>query len=388
MRRIQKLFCVAAPAVFAVAGVNVGTVSAASQPQTMQQWQTAIRQVPEVGSGCFQASFPSLVWHATQCVTAPAQPLAPASRKGGPATVGDGADYSAVVTGKISKATGTFTNVSPKITEKGQIGGVGPKKANEFSLQLNTQFFSGSPACAKAGTPSKCLAWQQFVYTTDSNIVFMQYWLIDYDAKCLSGWIPDGSDCYKNSAEGRLSGSALTAASLGSLSLTGTAKAGGNDQVEIVTGGHATLATGNDNVVDLAPNWNTTEWNVFGDGGGGGASFGKNTTLEAVTQLTATTSAAPSCVKEGFTAETNNLKLAATPALGPEFIPDLGVEADQRIGRDRELRGRFLTLSSRTLCAARGRDAPAAAGRHHRRHRRHGLGSAVHRSGCAAAGRC
>ena len=125
-------------------------------------------------------------------MTAPAQPRRRARRrvKGGPATVGDGADYSAVVTGKISKATGTFTNVSPKITEKGQIGGVGPKKANEFSLQLNTQFFSGSPACAKAGTPSKCLAWQQFVYTTDSNIVFMQYWLIDYDAKCLSGWIP------------------------------------------------------------------------------------------------------------------------------------------------------------------------------------------------------
>jgi hypothetical protein len=93
--------------------------------------------------------------------------------------------------------------------------------------------------------------------------------------------------------------------------------------VEIVTGGHATLATGNDNVVDLAPNWNTTEWNVFGDGGGGGAIFGKNTTLEAVTQLTATTSAAPSCVKEGFTAETNNLKLAATPALGAESSPTL-----------------------------------------------------------------
>jgi len=48
---------------------------------------------------------------------------------------------------------------------------------------------------------------------------------------------------------------------------------------------------------------------VFGDGGGSEAIFGSNTTLEAQTALTATSKSAPACVKEGFTAETNNLKL-------------------------------------------------------------------------------
>ena len=62
---------------------------------------------------------------------------------------------------------------------------------------------------------------------------------------------------------------------------------------------------------------------MFGDGGGSEAIFGSNTTLEAQTALTATSKSAPACVKEGFTAETNNLKLAHTPALGSEPSPTL-----------------------------------------------------------------
>jgi hypothetical protein len=327
MRRIQKLLSVAAPVVVAAAGINAGSASAASpaRPLTMSAWQSEIGHVPATGSGCFHASFPSLTWHAVQCATAPARPLAP-SLPGTPDTVGNGHDYTAVVSGSISKATGTLTNVSPKITEKGQIGGSGSEKANEFSLQLNTQFFSGSPACAKASNPSKCLAWQQFVYTTDQNIVFMQYWLIDYNATCPSGWFTDSDDCYTNSAETRLSGKALTAKSLATLSLSGSAVAGGNDQVEVVIGGKATLATGKDTKIDLAAHWNTTEWDVFGDGGGGEAFFGKNTTLEAVTSITATSSSAPSCVVNGYTGETNNLSLAATPALGSESSPTIGTK--------------------------------------------------------------
>ena len=63
-----------------------------------------------------------------------------------------------------------------------------------------------------------------------------------------------------------------------------------------------------------------------GDGGGSAADFGANTTLEAQTALTSTSSSAPSCVKEGFTGETNNLKLAATPALGSESSPTMASE--------------------------------------------------------------
>lgn len=326
MRRFQKLLAVAAPVIVAAAGINAGSASAATRSSlTMLQWQAEIGQAPAAGAGCFQAAFPALTWHAVPCATAPARPLAPSS-DGAPQTVGNGHDYSAVVSGTISKATGTFTNVSPKITEKGKIDNSGAEKANEFSLQLNTQFFSGSPACAGASNPSNCLAWQQFVYTTDSNIVFMQYWLIDYNNSCPSGWFTDSNDCYTNSAETSLGGTALTAKSLATLSLTGSAKAGGNDQVQVINGGKATRATGKDTKIDLAAHWNTTEWDLFGDGGGGEAFFGKNTTLEAVTTITATSSAAPSCVVDGFTAETNNLSLAATPALGSAASPTIGTK--------------------------------------------------------------
>jgi hypothetical protein len=328
MRKIQKLG-LAAPVVLAIAGISGGSVSAASQPRglTMLTWQAEIGHVAAVGSGCFHASFPTLVWHAAKCVTAPERPLAPVlgtASKGGPQKVGDGDDYSAVVSGLITKATGTFTGVSAGITEKGQIDGSGPKKANEYSLQLNTEFFSGSPACAGARNPANCLAWQQFVYTTDQNLVFMQYWLIDYNATCPSGWFTDSTDCYTNSSASLFSGSALTASSLATLSLTASATAGGNDEEVVSNDGQATMVTGKDSKVDLAPNWNTSEWDVFGDAGGGEAYFGKNDALEAVTTLTATSSAAPSCATEGFTGETNNLKLAATPALGSVSSPTMG----------------------------------------------------------------
>jgi hypothetical protein len=327
MRTIQKLG-LAASVVVAIAGISVGPASAASpsRPLTTRAWQVEIGQVPAVGSGCFQASFPALVWHAVKCVTAPERPLVPASssRTSAPDTVGNGVDYSAAVSGLISKATGTFTGVSPKITEKGKIDNSGPEKANEFTLQLNTEFFTGSPACAGAGNPSSCQAWQQFVYETDQNIVFMQYWLINYNATCPSGWFTYSPDCYINSSVSTFSGSALTAKSLATLSLSASANAGGNDQVEVIAGSHATAVVGLDTKVDLAAHWNATEWDVFGDGGGAEAFFGKKTTLEAVTTLTATSSSAPTCVKEGFTGETNNLKLAATPALGSEPSPTLG----------------------------------------------------------------
>ena len=175
MRRITQCFGVLAATALAVAGISAGPASAATQRnvRTKAQWQAAMARVPEQGSGCYRASYPSLRWHAVKCVAAPRIPLVPAlprgsARHAGPATVGDGTDYSAVVSGLISKATGTFQDVSSGITEKGQIGGSGSQVANAFSLQLNSQFFAGRPACSGSGDPSGCLAWQQFVYVYDA----------------------------------------------------------------------------------------------------------------------------------------------------------------------------------------------------------------------------
>lgn len=303
---------------------GVAASAGASTVMTKPQWQAAIAKVSAPGSGCYNASYPTLQWHAVNCVTARNVPLAPSK-------VGNGVDYSAQVSGTISKATGTFTDVSSNISEKGQVLGTGPKVANSFSLQLNTEFFSGSPTCSGSSNPSKCLAWQQFVYGydycgTNDSCIFMQYWLIDYNATCPSGWHTfTGSgftDCYVNSSAAKVS--TVTAKDLASISFYGSAAKGGNDAVSLSIGsGKAVMTTGPDSKVDLAPHWNTTEWGVFGNAGGTEAYFGTDNTLEAQTALQATSSGAPKCVKEGFTGETNNLKLASTPALGSEPLPTM-----------------------------------------------------------------
>jgi hypothetical protein len=150
----------------------------------------------------------------------------------------------------------------------------------------------------------------------------MQYWLINYDATCPTGWATYSTDCYTNS--NAVTVSTVTAKDLASINFYGSAVNGGNDDVSLTIGsGTATLVGGRDSKVDLAPNWNTTEWGVFGDGGGGEAYFGTDNRLQAQTALKGTSSAAPKCVKEGFTGETNNLKLASTPTLGSESSPTM-----------------------------------------------------------------
>ncbi|HEY1830464.1 MAG TPA: hypothetical protein VGG38_09490, partial [Acidimicrobiales bacterium] len=248
------------------------------------------------------------------------------------ATVGNGTDYSAVVAGKISSATGSFDNVSSGITETGQFNDSGPQLANTFTLQLNSQFFYGSPACSGAAIPGDCEAWQQFVYEDDQyNIVFMQYWLIFYDTTCPSGWntysYTHGSnhytDCYMDSPQSIFSGSALTAADLATAQFSGTAAAGGNDGVVLVFGSDATLVTNQDSTLDLAANWNTAEFNVVGDAGSGQANFGSNTTLDPQVTLSDSSLSAPTCDEVGFTGETNNLSLTGTPSIGTQGLPTM-----------------------------------------------------------------
>jgi hypothetical protein len=259
------------------------------------------------------------------------RPLLRSARYAGPALVGGDTDYSAQVAGLISQATGTFQDVSPSITEQGYVGGNDTLTANAFTLQLNSQPFFGSPACDGSSDPSSCQAWQQFVYgydqcSNDTTCIFMQYWLIDYDATCPSGWISaapeEPGNCFINSNAAKVS--VLTASELASVQLTGSALLGGGDGVSLSTdSGPATLVTGSDSVVDLAPHWNTTEWGVYGDADGNEAYFGAGTTLQAQTALISTSSAAPSCVAEGFTGETNNLTLTSTPALSGGSSPTI-----------------------------------------------------------------
>ena len=330
-----RLTCVIGSVLVVAATIGSGSAFAANHPasQTKAQWQAEIGTVRTPGGGCYHASYPSLQWHATRCLVAPDIPFAPriASRPGGQ-VIGNGSDYSAQVSGTISRATGTFSGVTSKTTEKGQINASGSQVKNAFSLQLNSEFFS-TPVCSGSPTPSKCEGWQQFVYafhaSGSTNLVFMQYWLLYWDTTCPSGWFTFNDApytfCYKNSPATAYG--SLPANGLGKIKFVGQATSGGNDQVTLSsTSGGASTASNPDTVLDLASVWNTTEWGIFGDAGGGQANFGAKTTIEAVTAFKATSSSAPKCVSEGFTGETNNLKLTHTPAISTASSPTMASE--------------------------------------------------------------
>jgi hypothetical protein len=333
--KLWRMICTLGTIVIALTIVGSGSAFAGNTPTSplaQAQWQGEIANVPTPGHGCYHASYPALQWQATACLVAPNIPFAPRlATQGGPAIVGDGSDYAAKVTGTTSKATGTFARVTTGITEKGKVDNTGANLANAFSLQLNSQFFSGTPACSGAAVPSNCAGWQQFVYafhaSGNTNAVFMQYWLLFYDTTCPAGWNAFTSgghtDCYTNSL-GTAYGS-LPASALGQTTFAGQAVSGGNDTVSLSSPSGASSVSNGDSMLDLSAFWNATEWGVFGDAGGAQAKFGTNSRLEPVTMLHGTSSSAPTCVAEGFTGETNNLSFTKTKALGSESSPTMAI---------------------------------------------------------------
>lgn len=322
-----------ATVVIALAIVGSGSAFAANvqSPLAQAQWQGAIANLPTPGHGCFHASYPALQWQATSCLVAPDVPLAPRlPTRGGPVVIGNGADYTAQVTGTLSKATGTFADVKSGITEKGQIDDTGRQVKNAFTLQLNSQFFADPSACSKAAVPADCYGWQQFVYafhySGDTNEVFMQYWLLYYDTTCPNDWDTYSTDgyifCYANSPATAFG--SLPANALGDTTFVGQATSGGNDTVSLTSTSGASSVSNSDSKLDLSKYWNTTEWGVFGDAGGGQANFGKRATLEPITTLKGTSSSAPTCVAgSGTTGETNNLNFTQTKALTSESLPTM-----------------------------------------------------------------
>ena len=105
-----------------------------------------------------------------------------------------------------------------------------------------------------AQTPSKCLSWLQYIYSSSEQSVFMQYWLIFWDKTCPSGWNTAGSDCYKNSAAVHAPTEVVT--DLSKMTITGSAVNGGVDTTTFTDGANAYTTTGPDTVVDLANAWN------------------------------------------------------------------------------------------------------------------------------------
>ncbi len=295
----------------AIGAVSVGCSSASSDSTegssalaspdlaaAQESWREAISAAPSAAEGCFEATFPSTVWVAADCVTAPknfSKPPTIAADGINAATVGNGNDYAAESKTKISATVGTFPAVTVKTeTDDG---------SNIYSIQLNSNFMSGTKACNGV---AKCQSWSQFVYSSSETSAFIQDWLIGIGTCPSSAWNDDGQgDCYKNSAA--VTVPKLAIADLSTMKMSGTATSS-KDSLVFTAEGKAYSTSQADSVTNLSTAWTSSEFNIIGDGGGSAATFGKGTSIEVKVALTNGSTTAPTCESNGgTTGETNNL---------------------------------------------------------------------------------
>jgi hypothetical protein len=293
-----------------------------------ENWHSFMSHNTSSEAGCFEATYPSFVWEKTECQTIAQPRVHPIRRNpstGAAQVTGNGNDYAARAAGLISQTLGTFPKVTGVTSEKdvgvAAFGGGGILGANEYTLQINTNFTGTTAACAGH---SGCTVWQQFIYATDyvrngQGAVFIQYWLIGWgNTRCPSGWMSaGGGDCFRNSAITAAPDVAITSASLAKLTLSGAAVAGGNDTVVFNNGTKAYSLTAKDSVVDISAVWRESEFNIIGDAGGARATFNTGSSVTVKVALTDGSTAAPTCVaNDGTTGETNNLNLGACTTAG------------------------------------------------------------------------
>jgi hypothetical protein len=287
-------------------------VSTAATPvfDSQDAWRDFMAQAPLPLKGCFTAAYPNITWQQVPCTTAPRLPYPPARGPRDTSTVGGGYDYSASVTGHISSAVGSFDSVTGVTKEKGEAGGNPPPTvANAFTLQLNTNFFSSAACNGHSG----CQAWQQFVLSNVSGeSAFMQYWLIGYGANCPANWNSyqgyGGDDCWTD-GPAVIYVPTQPIKNLRNLSVTARAVSGGTDTLVLSTGNKLYLVSNDDSMVYLALGWQVAEFNIFGDCCGVEAYFNDGASIIVRTRVNDGSRQPPTCVNEGFTAETNNLTL-------------------------------------------------------------------------------
>jgi hypothetical protein len=300
---------------------QVGPIEAVAR----EAWRETMAQIATPSEGCFHASYPSIVWKQVACGAARpgVHPVPHYYLFGAPQTAGNGNDYTLQTSGLITSAVGTFPTVTGVTSEKGvgvaAYGDGGILGANEYSVQLNTQFTSTTSACK---SHSGCTVWQQWVYATDyaedgEGAIFMQNWLIGYgSSRCPSGFSSDGEgDCYGNSQVALPPD--IPPADLAGLKLTATATSGGNDTAVVTYDGDAYSTSQKDSTLYISQVWNTGEFNVVGDAGGSEAEFNSGASITVNLAVSDGSTSAPSCVADsGTTGESNNLDLGSCTASG------------------------------------------------------------------------
>lgn len=327
----RNCFSIVAAALMLVASISPCSAQESTQsavkPEAREAWRKSMVKMELPGKGCYSASYPDTAWHTIPCSTAkpfPPQPAGRGKRGGGgtPIVGGGGPDFSAGTSGFYTLAEGTFNSVTPGISEASNaLPGTAGAVDNSFSLQINTNTFTNAlttSLCAGAAVPAMCQGWEQFVFQNNlpptycTSCVSVYYWLVPYGgATCPAGWTPDVGDCFISSTLAPVP--LMTITPLPTMTLIGKIS-GGNDIV-ILDNNSSLTASVSDSTLDLALSWNTTEFNVFGGGGGNEAFFDEpsgtspGTTIVVKTTVDDGTTNAPTCTNASFTGETNNLNL-------------------------------------------------------------------------------
>ena len=308
-------------------GATATSTSTSNQsiPADWPSWRAHIATIPALQVGCFMAIYPSAVWQATECVTAPLIPLRPSPATVGGASsavVGNGNDEVAYSpSGKlIGSSIGSF-QISGLTTETDSLYGT-----NNYGLQVNSQTFTTSTTYTggKSTTGWEQFVWINWPYANSVGYGYIQYWLLGYHSaygSCPntgppsgSPWMASSGDCYANSQGFATPLEVPT--NLASLSLEGFSNyngAGVDVDMFCVSGGGCYSVSITDQVVNLYQNWQYSEFNVFGVGSASEAKFNAGTSITVLNSLKDQNGnvITPSCVNTGYTGETNNLNLGS-----------------------------------------------------------------------------
>lgn len=271
-------------------------------------WRSRLLATPRPKRACFRAEYPDTHWREVPCGPPSKQYFPPRLSVGGGSTN----DFAAAPPNPITQAEGSFdaSNASSVSTVLAGSGGVnGPEL---FSLQLNTADFD-TTVCPPSAVG--CQGWVQFVYDSIGASAFIQSWIINPPSPCPAGFAPFQVWCVHTATSSSSFSPAPGASDLINMHITGSSGAMG--EVIVDWNGVMLTAPGDNVIPDMAMHWNEVEFNVFGDGGGGQAAFGPNTTLTVRTQVDTGHNVLPNCVAASFTGETNNLNLVGTPLVVP-----------------------------------------------------------------------
>lgn len=354
------LLSVGVPSVLAA---QAGDVAADAEALARQDWRLTMHHAAVSESGCFHASYPSTQWEKVECGESQLLPSArPRPRSVDPSGVGaqtitgDGYDFVAQAPAGeyLSYALGSFPTMAGVTAEKTinvpfeGVLSTGIPGPNEYTLQLNTNFAYGTPACDGY---TGCSSWQQYFVQTNAAVmsssgkitlsnqssVAIEFWLLNYGIHNGSNICPapyedygldyegPGDDCVRNSPITVIYDGVLPISQLTSLQLSGSAVTNGTDAAIATYDGEAYAATVKDSYTTIASGWFQTEFNIFGNQNGSQAFFNKGAALTVNIDLEYGSSNIPTCIYPqyytGTTGETNNLTPGTTCALAGGSSP-------------------------------------------------------------------